>query len=29
MKMDDVAVGIVKMNNEKKKAEEYVEKGIN
>lgn len=29
LKMDDVAAGIVKMNNEKKKAEEYVEKGIN
>lgn len=29
LKMDDVASGIVKMNNEKKKVEEYVEKGVN
>lgn len=29
LKMDDVAAGIIKMNDEKKKAEDYVEKGIN
>lgn len=29
VKMDDVTAGIIKMNDEKKKAEEYVEKGIN
>lgn len=29
VKMNDVAAGIIKMNDEKKKAEDYVEKGIN
>lgn len=29
VKMDDVTSGIIKMNDEKKKAEDYVEKGIN
>lgn len=29
VKMDDVTAGIIKMNDEKKKAEDYVEKGIN
>lgn len=29
VKMDDIAAGIIKMNDEKKKAEDYVEKGIN
>lgn len=29
LKIEDVAAGIVKMNDKKKKAEEYVEKGIN
>lgn len=29
VKMDDVTSGIIKMNDEKKKAEDYVEKEIN
>lgn len=29
LKMDDVAAGIVKINDEKKKAENYAEKGVN